>query len=188
MAPALPDPRAMSVEEYLATEWDEKTEYIHGWVYGMAGGSAVHAVLCMNVGIALGVALRGRPCRVASSDLRLFVAETGAYLFPDLQVVCPPWEMGEKQAVTNPTVLVEVLSPTTRQYDSGAKLGHYQRVPSLQSYLIVDPVRQEVHHYRRNASGWQVTTHAEGHIPLDAIDVQLAVADVFADLDDVPSP
>jgi Uma2 family endonuclease len=120
-------------------------EYLDGEIYALAGGTPTHAELCASVVQLLANAMRGA-CRVHTSDLKVRVEHTGLSTFPDVSVVCGDRELSaiDRHAVTNPTVLVEVTSRSTEEYDRGAKLNHYQRLPSLRAVLIVSHRQRRV--------------------------------------------
>src|SRR5258708_31296765 len=105
----------------------------------MAGGPPEHAAISMNIGSQLREQLRGRGCQAYSSDLRIRVLATGLATYPDVTVVCKPVELDplDRHTVTNPTLVVEVLSPSTAAYDRGEKLAHYQQIPSLREVVLV---------------------------------------------------
>jgi Uma2 family endonuclease len=146
-------------DEYLALEEDSlvRHEYLGGMAWAMAGGSPEHAAIIMNIGTLLTVALRDHPCRTFSSDLRIRVPATGLATYPDVSIVCERLELDpddrKGQTVINPRVLVEVLSPSTEDYDRGEKLGHYKRIPSVAEVLLVAHDRREVEVVRREADG-----------------------------------
>jgi Uma2 family endonuclease len=186
----------MTTPEYL--EWsltaEFKHEFVNGELIAMSGGTALHAAVAANLLMELGVRLRGKPCRPTTSDQRLYVDDTDAYFYPDVQVICgryqfrrSPGDAGEFASdglsVTNPTMIAEVLSTSTRSYDLGEKWAHYRRIPSLQSYLIVDPERRSALHYARNEAGWQLTEHDDGEVRVSALDVSLPLADIFGNLE-----
>mgnify|MGYP003827017317 CR=1 FL=1 len=116
--------------EYLALEdgANVRHEFLDGEIYAMAGGTPEHASICVNVSTALNVQLRGRGCRVHSSDLRIRVLPTGLVTYPDVTVVCAHAELDpeHRHTITNPQLVVEVLSPSTAAYDRGEKLAHYK--------------------------------------------------------------
>lgn len=187
-----PDRRKMTREEYLAESesWDEKYEWINGEIWLMSGGRPVHAAVAVNVIVALSALLAGRPCRATSSDQRVHVLETDALLYPDVTVVCGRFEFSgsDRYSVTNPVLVVEVLSPPTVSYDRGAKFEHYIRVPSLVDVLFVDPDRRMVSLHTRQGKSWLRTDIHEGAVHLPSIDVDLSVAAMFADLENVEPP
>lgn len=179
----------MSEAEYLAAEGgsEVKHHYVNGEMFAMAGGSYAHAIACNNVGAALRASLQGRPCRVSNSDARVRVDDTGAYCYPDVAVVCgTPVAHGPSRAITNPTVLVEVLSPGTSEADRGWKWRNYQRIPTLQVYVLVDPLARTVEWFTREADGrwlYEQATPRQAAIRLAAVEVDLPLHEVFAGLD-----
>ena len=146
------------VEEYLWREQraDIKNEYFDGQIYAMAGGSPEHSQIQANIILELGTLLRGKDCRVLTSDLKIGVEDkTGLkgrsgrkkskdfITYPDASVICGQLEFYRKDrfTVVNPLILFEVLSPSTRNYDTNFKLEHYQRIPSLKAYIMLDSER-----------------------------------------------
>ena len=131
--------------EYIAFERSSnvKHEYLDGVIYAMAGGTPEHAAFAVNVSTLLSLALRDRPCRVHSSDLRIRVVDTGLETYPDVTVLCGRVELDaeDRNVVCNPIVVVEVTSPSTEEYDRGEKLEHYKRIPSLQEIRARRPPR-----------------------------------------------
>jgi Uma2 family endonuclease len=171
--------------EYIAFERSSnvKHEYLDGVIYAMAGGSPDHAAIAANVIAALGLALRDRPFRVYTSDLRIRVAETGLETYPDVTVVPVPAEIDpvDRHVVTNPIVLVEVTSPSTEEYDRGEKLGHYQRMPSLREVVLVGHREKLVDVVRRTAGGdWSTESAGAGaQLSLASLGCVLSVDDVY---------
>jgi Uma2 family endonuclease len=128
-------------EEYLREEQKElqKHEWIDGEVYAMTGGSPEHARLQGRLIRLIGTARAGRPCEVFSADLRVRSRATNIATYPDITVVCGKLEtdLEDGDAATNPTLIVEVLSPSTEAYDRGKKFAHYRRIASLREYVLV---------------------------------------------------
>ena len=147
----------MTPEEYLAweREADTKHEYLDGEVFDMAGASLAHNLIVSNLVGELRTRLKGRPCQVYPSDLRLQVTETGLYTYPDVMVVCgQPVLADEKQdTLLNPKVIFEVLSPTTEASDRTWKLAHYRHLESLAEYVMVAQDRFQVEQYVRQPDG-----------------------------------
>lgn len=143
-----------------------KHEYLGGQIYAMAGGSPEHSALIAAITGHLAAGLRGGPCRVHSSDLRVRVQQTGLTTYPDVTVVCGAWERDadDRNTITNPSLLVEVLSPSTERYDRGEKLAHYQRIPSLRACVLVAHDRRELQVYTRGseAEPWLESTFGPG--------------------------
>ena len=133
--------RRVSVDEYVALDRasEERWEYVNGEAFAMAGASAKHNAIVMNISLALGTALRGTPCFALGSDQKIATVATRSYHYPDVTVVCgkPRYAKDDDHAITNPTVLFEVLSESTSDYDRGAKLDHYATIAELQEYVVV---------------------------------------------------
>ena len=177
-----------SWEEYLAIDAASPTKnaYFDGQILAMAGGSEEHALLSMNMGVALSLALRGRPCRVYSSDLRVRVAATGLGTYPDVTVVCGASER-DGETVLNPIVIVEVLSGSTEGYDRGEKFDHYKQVPTLREYVLVEQGRARIERFHRDEAGRWVhdAWTAGGVVTLPSLGVAVAVDDVYVGVEAV---
>lgn len=150
--------------DYLALESISpvKHEYLDGEVWAMAGGTPDHAAIAINVAVALATALRSQPCRVFGADLRVRVKATGLATYPDLTVVCgkletDPDDVGANTAV-NPVLVVEVLSPSTEDYDRGEKLAHYKQIAGLREILFVAHEERRLELWTRGTgtAGWRL--------------------------------
>lgn len=151
----------MTPEQYLEFERasTEKHEYYKGEVFAMAGGSPWHSLIATNFARQLGNTLEKRPCRVMSSDLRILVSPDGFYTYPDISVVCGEMKFSDKQKDTlvNPSLLIEVLSPSTEAHDRGFKSMQYRKVESLTEYILVSQTEPRLERYRRQPDGdWQL--------------------------------
>jgi len=184
--------RLFSYDEYLALEAEslEKHEYFQGDILGLAGGTPTHAALASQVILAVGPALRDGPCRLYSSDLRVCVEDTGLTTYPDLTVICGPLRPAphDANAATNPTVLVEVLSPSTEAFDRGEKFAHYQQIPSLQDYVLVgsEVARVEVYH-RLGDGSWRLTVAKTGaSVRVESLGLDLAVDALYEGIELAP--
>ncbi|HEU4406528.1 MAG TPA: Uma2 family endonuclease [Polyangiaceae bacterium] len=186
MANAQPALR-MSYAEYLEREArsEGKHEFLRGEVYAMAGGTPEHSALAAALARELGVALRGKPCRVFSSDLRVFVPATGLGTYPDLSVVCGRLETHpeDANAVTNPIVLVEVLSDSSEASERGAKAGHYRKLTSLREYVLVSQREPRIEVMRRGERGvWELHEAGAGEtVELASLGVRLSVDAIYED-------
>lgn len=181
-----PQPR-ITPEEYLALERRalDKSEYLDGEIFPMPGASRKHNLVCVNITIVLGSQLRQSPYEMYAGDMRVKVSPTGLYTYPDVIVVCdePQFEDNQMDTLLNPTLIVEVLSPSTEDYDRGGKFEHYRALPSLQEYLLVAQDRCHIVHYTRQKDGtWLLaeTTRIEEHLHLPSIDCNLSLAEVYA--------
>jgi Uma2 family endonuclease len=178
---------AYRFSEYLDLEAasNVKHEFLDGEIYAMAGGTPRHAALTLAVGAALLSALRDGPCRTFSSDLRIRVLETGLAAYPDVAVVCGPlaFDPESDATVTNPTLLVEVLSPSTESFDLGEKFEHYRRIAALTGVLFVSPGTPRMELRSRLSDGtWKAETFEAGQcVPLPALNCVLEVDAVFRD-------
>lgn len=140
-------------DQYLEAERkaEYKSEYFAGEVLAVVGASREHNVIATNLIGILHAQLRDRSCETYAGDMRVKVAPTGAYVYPDVVVVCgvPELEDEENDTLLNPTVIVEVVSPSTESQDRGRKWEHYRRLPSLAEYVLVAQDRRRVEHYTR---------------------------------------
>lgn len=160
-----------------------KHEYLDGQIYAMAGGTPEHAALAATVIGLLFPQLRDGACRAHNADLRVRIAETGMTTYPDVTVVCGPRTLDpdDTNAVTNPTLLVEILSKTTAHYDRGDKFEHYKRLPSLKQYLLVSHVDEAVELWTLADGQWTLQVIKAGDIAqLDSINATLDVAALYA--------
>jgi len=181
-----PDPR-WTLQEFLAWEetQPERHEFIAGEVFAMVGARRVHGTVALNIATLLKSQLRGTPCRAFVEGMKLQVADDTVF-YPDVFVTCDPADLRTELVFRAPTVVVEVLSPSTESTDRGLKFAHYRRLPSVQEYLLVDPDRRTVELYRRGAEGL-FTLHEPGAdraIALTSIGCTLALDEVFEGLDD----
>lgn len=171
--------------DYLAREQASavKHEYLDGEIYAMAGGTPEHGLICANVIGELRAQLRGKPCRVYTSDVRVRVQATGLATYPDVSVACGPREVDpeDRNAIVNPIVLVEVLSSSTETYDREEKFAHYRRIPSLREYLLVSQAEPHIHHYRRNDDGTWTLRDVRPPDPVDlsSLACRLDLAEVY---------
>lgn len=179
----------LSAVEYL--EWERKQgskhEFFHGEVFAMAGGSPRHNALSTRIGGILDAALAGRGCFVMSSDQRVGVRGE-RYVYPDTSVVCGEPAIESNDVLINPTIVVEVLSSDTEQYDRGLKWESYQRIESLTDYLLVSQREPRVEHFRRDRSGsWIYRAAGPGERIVLANGLELEVDKIFANVMSLPS-
>ena len=173
-----------TVEEYLAFERssEEKHEYYAGEIFAMSGASREHNLIVTNTVVSLGGQLSNKPCEVYPSDMRVKINSI-KYTYPDVTVVCgePRFANGEFDTLLNPTVIVEVLSDSTENYDRGKKFEHYRTLDSLQEYVLI--AQDEIHteHYIRANNKWVLTEakSIEASVELSSINCTLSLADVY---------
>lgn len=178
-----------SYDEYLTYERDSerKHEYIDGEIIAMAGGSLRHSALAFRISAAI-ESSRKPGCIGFQSDMRLRVLATGRATYPDVSMVCGPIERDPAdpsgETITNPTLIVEVLSPSTEEVDRGGKWQDYQRIPSLREYVLVSQSHPRVEWYCRLASGgWEYHEATEGIVELPS-GAKLDLARLYGDLPD----
>jgi Uma2 family endonuclease len=159
----------LSFEQFL--EWEEaqpsRHEFHAGEVFAMAGGTEQHSFLAIRSAIQLGNRLPSR-CRIHGSDMLVRVEATDSGVYPDVSVVCgkPQFHQDNPRALTNPVLIIEVLSPSTRQYDLSGKFDLYRTIPSLREYLAIDSVRVEARLFQRQSDESWVLRVYEG---IDAV-------------------
>ncbi len=176
----------LTPEEYLALERqaETKSEYWNGDMYAMAGASRAHSTIVINLVVGLGGQLEKRPCEMHSNDMRVKVRPSGLYTYPDVVIVCgkAQFEDRHEDTLVNPTVIVEVLSPSTEAYDHGVKFEFYRKLASLSDYLLIAQDRPFIDHYARQPDDKWLLSMVKG---LDAvahiasIGCDLRLADVY---------
>lgn len=176
----------LTPEEYLAIDRaaDQRSEYLAGEMFAMAGASETHVTITANILYLLVGQLKERPCKAYGSDMRLKVSATGLYAYPDLMVVCGEvrFEDGRKDILLNPTVLIEVLSESTEAYDRGRKFGHYQTLETFTDYLLIAQDQPRIEHFTRQPDGrWLYAAYdgLEETVPINSIGCELPLADVY---------
>jgi Uma2 family endonuclease len=178
-----------TIEEYfaLAEASLEKLEYVDGEIYAMAGASPEHSWIHSSLHYHLYEGTRRKKCRLMTSDTRIKISPT-RYVYPDMVMVCgkPQFDNGKPPSLLNPTLIVEVLSSSTKDYDRSTKFGFYQTVPSFQEYLLVHQDIHRIEHYVRiEGAQWLYTdvTGDDTRLTVKQIDTVLRVGDVYEQLD-----
>ena len=178
--------RRMTAEEYLAAERiaETKSEYFDGEVFAMSRASEEHNLIVTNLIVALGTQVRGGPCRVYPSDMRVKVEAGRLYTYPDVAVVCGKSQLEDQHFDTmmNPTVLIEVLSPSTARWDKGQKSEIYRRLDSLRDLLLIAQDQPEVLRYHRQSDRDWLLTEFRGldqRVELHSIGCTLALTEVY---------
>lgn len=173
-------------EEYLRLERqaEYKSEYVNGEIFAMSGASRKHNLVTGNILGELNRQLRGKPCEVYPSDMRVKVTATGLYTYPDVVVVCgePKFEDEYVDTLLNPTLLVEVLSQSTERYDRIAKSSYYRTLDSLAEHLLVAQDEVRLEQYVKQANGqWLLfeCTSLDQVVELPSISCSLALRDVY---------
>jgi Uma2 family endonuclease len=173
----------MTIEEYFAWELQQELryEYVNGEVFAMTGSTIPHNDLALNFYTALRPHVRARGCRVNVSDVKVQVSPQSPYYYPDVIVSCHAQDLNARKFIQNPTLIVEVLSPSTSGKDRGEKFTNYQKIPSLQEYLLIDSETISVERYCRGEGRmWLYYPYTEGDIiTLSSIGFELAIATLY---------
>jgi Uma2 family endonuclease len=176
----------LSPEAYLRLERQAATrsEYLDGEVFAMARSSEAHNLIATNLISSLGGQVKGKPCEVYSSNMRVKVSATGLYTYPDVVVVCghPQFEDRQRDTLLNPTVIIEILSPSTESYDRGGKFDHYSSLASLTDYLLVGQQSPMIDHYARQPDGKWLLSRCQSlaeTVHIASIGCDLALSDVY---------
>lgn len=180
----------LTPEEYFA--WEEKQlekhEYIGGQVYAMSGGSKNHSLIAVRLITAFANHLDGNGCETGNSDLRVNIAGTNDYTYPDVSVTCDERDQDTAQYITYPCLIVEVLSKSTEAYDRGGKFRMYRNNPVLQDYLLVSSTSIEIDLYQKQNTGdWIILNYQAGDvIELKSINLSFPVEQVYRGLELTP--
>jgi len=188
---ALPKRKYISPEDYLTIERDalERHEYFDGEIFQMAGSSNEHNLITSNIIISLGSQLKKRNCRVYPPDMRVHIPKTGLFTYPDVLVVCgkPQFLPDENlDTLTNPILIIEILSPSTEGYDRGAKFDNYRSLESLREYLLVSQDAKKVIRYTKQTDGSWILMDFIGdktEIELVSIECRLTMDDIYDKVD-----
>jgi Uma2 family endonuclease len=186
--------RRLTPAEYLALERraEYRSQFYDGEIFAMAGASREHNLIAGNVSRELGNQLKGRPCETYQTDMRVRVSETGLYTYPDVVVVCgePQFEDDQVDTLLNPTLIVEVLSPTTEAYDRGDKFEQYRALPSLAEYVLIAQDRYRVERFARQPDGqwlFAAASRLDEAVHLTSIACRLPLSEVYDRLN-LPMP
>jgi Uma2 family endonuclease len=183
-----------TLTEYLDLERSTqvKHEYFRGEVFTMGGASFAHTVIVGNLARELGQQLKGKPCRVSPTDLRVKVGNSGLYTYPDIVVVCGPPQLEQPgDTLTNPQVIVEVLSEGTEAKDRGWKFERYQAIDSLTDYVLVAQGTPRIEHFQRQRDGkWIYTAEnrVDRSVALASIACELRLAEIYDKVEGLKEP
>ena len=176
----------LTPEQYLAIDRaaESRSEYFDGEMFAMSGGTLNHATIVHNLNLLLGVQLRDRPCRMASTDLRLQTRPRGPYFYPDIVVFCgkPQFASAQRDMITDAVAIIEILSPSTEKYDRAFKFEHYRTLPSLKDYLLMAQDRVAIDHKMRlDEDSWalQQTTDPEAVVQIPSIRCTFRAGDAY---------
>lgn len=179
-------PDNVSPAEYLTLDRasDRKLEYYAGKIVTMSGASLAHNQIVVNLVVSIGQYLKDKPCSVLCNSMRTCTPASGAYMYPDIAIYCGEPELEDTcfDTLKNPSVIVEVLSPSTEDFDRSRKFLFYRRIPSLKEYFLIDSRQCQVEVFRRQPDlSWKLETVGglEDKIKIDTIRYQLPMRDVY---------
>jgi Uma2 family endonuclease len=184
--------RRYSVEEYLELERnaDQRHEYQDGEILAMAGGSPEHSFIIANIVGELRNALKGRPCRVAESNLRIRIPGRPRYVYPDASIICGPLQFDpqdeERHTILDPKVIIEVLSPSTEAYDRGDKFTQYRDIESFEEYILISQDRPNAESFLRQPDGaWSILnfTGLAGTAKIRSLAVEVPMTEIYAGIE-----
>ena len=175
-----------SIEEYLELEKDaeEKHEYYQGEIFAMAGAKVTHNTIAVNLIYKLKDALKGKPCRPYNSDQRIYIPQNSLFTYPDVSIVCgdPITLSNDNWNLLNPAVIIEVLSPSTKNYDQGEKFRLYRAISTLKEYIVVDSESVLVEIFCVNERGlWELVeyTQTTDRLFIKSIQVSIDLMEVY---------
>ena len=176
----------ISPDEYLAGERAalDKHEYYQGEVFAMSGASLQHNVIFSNLFTDIGTKLKGKSCKPYGSDLRIHIPKNTLYTYPDISIICGEAHLTDHEfdTATNPTVIIELLSKSTRNYDKGEKFTLYRDIDALKEYILVDTEKIYAEKHVRNVDGsWQLTDYRslQQSITIDSIQLNILLKDIY---------
>jgi Uma2 family endonuclease len=173
-------------EQYLDMEMKAqfKSEYYNGEIFAMSGGSLNHSSICVNLILAIGGATRNKDCRVFESNMKLEIPIINAFVYPDVMVVCGKVEISalSDHVISNPVLIIEVLSSSTESFDRGKKFEYYQTLPSVKEYVLVSQDKPMVEvYFRQNEKMWDysVADGIDKTVFLQSIDHEIRMKDIY---------
>lgn len=179
--------KKLSTEEYLEIERrsEFKSEFWDGEMFAMAGASEAHNLVVLNIGAELRNQLKKRPCKAYLNDMRVRIPRSPSYKYPDVVIICgqPQFEDTQQDTLLNPTVIIEVLSPSTEAYDRGTKFKEYRKIESLQEYVLISQDKVWIERYVRQEDSpfWMFSDAGEpdASIELSSVACALSLAEVY---------
>ena len=177
-----------TVEEYLQLEKDavEKHEFYEGEIFDMSGASLRHNKIFSNLFIGLGNLLKGSGCTPYGSDMRINIPENSLFTYPDITIICGDiiTSPEDNDTAIQPTIIIEILSPSTREYDRGGKFKLYRDIQSLKEYILVDAESINIEAFRLNQQNhWELEEYKSVsdslHIP--SLNILLSLTNIYED-------
>jgi Uma2 family endonuclease len=182
----LPEILYIAEKDYLDAERLalDKHEYYRGEVFAMSGASILHNRIFSNTFLEIGTQLKGKKCQPFGSDLRIHIPKNTLYTYPDISIICEEIETTDDtfDTITNPTVIIEILSTSTRNYDKGEKFTLYREIDSLQEYILIDSERIMVEKFIRNLdNSWQLTEYKtlEQSFSISTVNIEMQLLTIY---------
>ncbi|MSR13242.1 MAG: Uma2 family endonuclease [Gammaproteobacteria bacterium] len=175
----------MSSAAYLVWEAAQplRHEYVDGEIFAMVGGTRQHETIALNLAAWLRNRLSGSPCRAYTAGMKVRVEAVNAYFYPDVFVTCSERDHQADDALSEPRLIIEVLSPSTEAYDRGDKFAKYRLLPSLEEYVLIDPESQRIESFRKDHTGhWVLYEFGQETMRVASLDLEIPLAEVFANL------
>ncbi|RYD79743.1 MAG: Uma2 family endonuclease [Sphingobacteriales bacterium] len=173
-------------EDYLEQERtaSEKHEYYQGEIFAMSGASVEHNIISGNLAREIGVSLKGKGCRPYGSDMRIHIPSNTLFTYPDISIICGKPDLIDEafDTTTNPTVIIEILSPSTRSYDMGTKFKLYRDITSLKEYILIDSENVYVEkHVRQADNNWLLSEikNVNEQLHIESVQINIALQDIY---------
>lgn len=182
---AEPAIKHVSIEAYLEAEEfaQEKHEYYAGEVYAMAGASVPHNRIVRNTLSGIDAFLNGKKCEVFPSDLKIHVQTKSSFVYPDLSIICDGLQFykDRNDIVTNPSVIIEVMSQHTERYDRGKKFMLYRQLPSVKEYVLISSMEARVEKFSKTPDAWTMKEYSDGEsiLQIDSIEYRIAISEIY---------
>jgi Uma2 family endonuclease len=185
----------LTPDEYLAFERrsEERHEYVNGELFAMSGASERHNQIVVNLGREISTQFKGRSCKVYTNGMRVRIEGTTRYSYPDVTALCEAarFENAELDTLTNPSLIIEVLSASTEAYDRGSKFEDYRQIETLVEYVLVAQGKPHIEQFRRQADGqwlFSATSGLESVIDLASVGCRLSLAEIYDKVEFGPEP
>jgi Uma2 family endonuclease len=178
--------KKLSIEEYLTFEHEstEKHEFYRGEIFLMSGAGLRHNIIFSNLFGELSIRLKGKSCRAYGSDMRVHIPQNTLFTYPDISIFCGDMSLYGDDNAIGPTVLIEILSPSTRNYDRSEKFKLYRDIPTLREYILIDSETIGIEVFRLNDTGhWELEEYKtiDQNLSIPSINLAITLADIYKD-------
>jgi Uma2 family endonuclease len=178
--------KILTKEEYLTFERSstEKHEYFQGEIFLMSGAGKRHNIIFSNLFIEIGIKLKGKSCRPYGSDMRVYIPQNTLFTYPDISIFCGEMELLDEDNAIGPSVIIEILSPSTKSYDRGDKFKLYRAIPTLREYILIDSETVGIEVFRLNsANHWELeeVKSPDHELVINTIEFALPLKSIYKD-------